>query len=264
MHSRRNLQDRCFFPRWGCCDEMSVDITSLIVPRADLDGLQRKAMFVLLSSCFDGVTKRQFERDLEEKNWVILIQRRGALVGFSTLLAYETRIANEPVSVIYSGDTLMAPEAWGTTALARTWIAGVNQLRTTYSHGRYYWLLLTSGFRTYRFLPVFWREFFPRFDIAAPLRERILLEQLAHERFGNQFDPATGLVRFVQPQRLRDELGRIPEGRTNDPHVQFFLLRNPGHVRGDELVCLTELSAENLTDAGRRMIAPRRHEACSC
>ena len=42
----------------------------------------------------------------------------------------------------------------------------------------------------------------------------------------------------------------------NDPHVAFFLKRNPGHGDGDELVCLTELSDDNLTRAGRRMVAP--------
>jgi hypothetical protein len=38
-----------------------------------------------------------------------------------------------------------------------------------------------------------------------------------------------------------------------DPHVAFFLNRNPGWRRGDELVCLTEIAFENLTPAGRRM-----------
>ena len=38
-----------------------------------------------------------------------------------------------------------------------------------------------------------------------------------------------------------------------DRHVAFFAEKNPGHERGDELICLTELSYENLTAAGRRM-----------
>ena len=45
------------------------------------------------------------------------------------------------------------------------------------------------------------------------------------------------------------------------PHIAFFLATNPGHVRGDELVCLTELCDENLTRAGRRMIEPHHHES---
>ena len=41
-----------------------------------------------------------------------------------------------------------------------------------------------------------------------------------------------------------------------DPHIAFFLDRNPGFVRGDELVCLTRIDDRNLTPAGRRMARP--------
>jgi hypothetical protein len=86
-----------------------------------------------------------------------------------------------------------------------------------------------------------------------------LLSHLAGERFGPQFDPDSGVVRFANPQRLRPGLEQVPAGRGQDPHVSFFLSRNPGHVNGDELVCLTELSPDNLTAAGRRMMTPQCH-----
>ncbi|HWB58829.1 MAG TPA: hypothetical protein VG733_05020, partial [Chthoniobacteraceae bacterium] len=127
-----------------------------------------------------------------------------------------------------------------------------------------YWLFLTSGFRTYRFLPVFWREFHPRFDVPVPDEQKRLLDFLAAERYGAQYDAACGIVRFANPQRLRDGLSGIPAGKTDDPHVAFFLEKNPGHAAGDELVCLCDLSAENLTPAGRRMVGARTHETvCS-
>ena len=200
-----------------------------------------------------GVSPEQFGRDLAEKNLALLLENEQKLVGFSTLLAYATIFDDAPINVIYSGDTIVIPEAWGTTALPRAWLAGVEMLRAELPPGKCFWLLLTSGFRTYRFLPVFWREFFPRFDApAAPDRER-LRGQLAKDRFGTQFLANQGIVRFIKPQRLRRRLQEIPQGRERDPHVSFFLSRNPGHANGDELVCLTELSKENLTAAGRRM-----------
>lgn len=227
------------------------------VPRAHLSGRHREQMFDLLTQHFDGVTFVQFERDLSEKNWVILLNRAGGrLMGFSTLLAYEASFEGQPISVIYSGDTIVAPEAWGSTALARGWIGCVRELRESYPRGPYYWLLLTSGFRTYRFLPVFWREFHPRFDAVMPPEQRKIRDHLAAERFGPTYDPVSGLVRFTHPQRLRGALSTVPDGRVNDPHIGFFVSQNPGHAQGDELVCLTELSDENLTRAGCRMITP--------
>jgi hypothetical protein len=120
--------------------------------------------------------------------------------------------------------------------------------------------LLASGFRTYRFLPVFWQQFYPRDNHPTPAEMQRLLDRLAHDKFGSQFNSATGIVRFENPQRLRSGLDQVPPGRDRDPHIQFFLARNPSHADGDELVCLTELSRENLTAAGRRMMPARPHE----
>src|SRR5436190_516029 len=227
---------------------------SLVLPRQQLNDAQCDEMFILLANHFEGVTRSQFDTDLAEKSHVIFIRREEQLVGFSTLIAYETTYADESLCVICSGDTIVAPEAWGTTTLPRAWIGAVNELRRAHIADRYYWLLLTSGFRTYRFLPVFWRDFLPRFDAVERKAGRQLLEHLAAERFGNLFNARTGIVRFAHPQVLRGEMRGIPPERMTDPHVKFFAAQNPGHVHGDELVCLTELSSENLTAAGRRMV----------
>lgn len=232
--------------------------------RTDLSISRQNEMFELLARHFDGVTRAQFEADLAEKNWVILLLRNSRLVGFSTLLAYETRFQDEPLSVIYSGDTIVAPEAGNSPALARAWIACVRDLRKNYPQGRYYWLLLTSGFRTYRFLPLFWREFYPRFDAPIPGQQKEILDFLARERFGTQYDSAGGIVRFAHAQKLRDRRNLIPL-KAADPNITFFFKQNPGHVTGEELVCLTELSDANLTPAGHRMVEVRHeHTAGHC
>ena len=230
-------------------------LTSGLLPRDTISCTQRDEMYALLSQHFDGVTRGQFERDLAEKNWVVEIRREGRLLGFSTLLVCEAHFDGRALTAIYSGDTIVAPEAWGSPALARTWIAAVNHLRAAFPSRACYWLLLTSGFRTFRFLPVFWREFFPRPDVSTPPVARRLLDHLAGARYGESYEAAAGIVRFPHPQRLRGSLGDVPAGRANDARVAFFLARNPGHARGDELACLTEISAENLTAAGRRMLA---------
>ena len=279
-----------------------------LLPRAALAAEERNEMFALLSRHFEGVTRGQFERDLAEKNWVVEIRRDGRLLGFSTMLVCEERHEGRALTAIYSGDTIVAPEAWRSPALARAWIAAVNwikegrfetalcqrSLRAAGSPGvasgevlqnftgdprqpvslldaarsdgiesavsnrpslRCHWLLLTSGFRTYRFLPVFWRKFFPRHDAQTPAGEQRLLNHLARARYGENYDTQAGIVRFPHPQMLRGSLGETPAGRSSDEHVAFFLARNPGHAAGDELACITEISDANLTPAGRRMVA---------
>lgn len=235
-----------------------VHAETIAVAQAALTPTQRGEMFALLVRHFDGVTRAQFDRDLAEKNWALLVRCDGRLAGFTTLHAYQSAFEGGKVNVIYSGDTIMEPEAWGTTALARGWIALVNRLRAAMPPGPCHWLLLTSGFRTYRFLPVFWREFWPCHVSATPPAARRLLAHLARERFGPGFDERGGVVRLPQPQRLHAALREVPLARTVDPHIAFFLARNPGHAGGDELVCLTELGPENLTPAGERMVRASR------
>jgi hypothetical protein len=228
--------------------------TSEALPCSAVSVQQRREMLDLLSSYFDGVDPGQFEHDLAEKNWVIHLRRGGRLVGFSTLLATESLFEGAPITAVFSGDTIVAPEAWGTPSLAKAWIATVNGICAKAPERPCYWLLLTSGFRTYRFLPVFWREFYPRHDASTPPDAGRLMRSLASERYGNAYSEETGIVRFPRPQVLRASLGTVPEGRKADPHVEFFLRRNPGHMLGDELVCITEISGPNMTPAGRRMV----------
>jgi hypothetical protein len=227
-------------------------VTGRLVAREDLTAGEREALFALLSAHFHGVTRERFTADLAEKDWILILEEDGQPRGFSTLRIYETEGPDgEPLTVVYSGDTLMERGAAATAALPKSWIAAVRALRERHPRGRLLWLLLTSGFRTYRFLPVFWREFWPRPGEATPAEVQSLLDHLARERFGPLYN--AGIVRFPEPQVLREGLDEVPEGRLADPHIAFFLEKNPGWIRGDELVCLTELAEGNLTPAGRRM-----------
>ena len=229
-------------------------IANTLHPR-DLPGGERAECFALLVEHFDGVSLEQFDRDLAEKNVILTLRdsASGRLTGFSTMRVYETRVTGSPISVVCSGDTIVDPSAWNSPALPREWIAAVNRLRTQYPNGPYYWLLITSGFRTYRLLSTFWQRFHPQGG--DPLSsQQDLLDGLACERFGRFYDPTTGIVQFDRPQVLRPHLAGIPPQRMSDPHVAFFASRNPGHARGDELACLCNLDASNLTRAGRRMV----------
>ena len=222
--------------------------------RAELTERERAEMLALLEAHFDGVCAAQFARDLAGKDWVLRIVRDGILLGFSTLKVFRAAHEGRCVNVIYSGDTVMAPESWGSPVLAKGWIALVRAIQSSRPEEPWYWLLLSSGFRTYRFLPVFWRSFWPRHDAEPDESTRELMSSLASAHFGERYDEQAGVVRFDSPQRLKSHLAVIPDGKSNDPHVRFFLERNPGHTDGDELVCFADLADANLTAAGVRMV----------
>src|SRR5262249_33985345 len=152
----------------------------------------RAEAFALLDRHFQGVTRDQFERDLAQKNAILMLRDSagGQLSGFSTMLVYETTFERSPISVVCSGDTIVDPSAWRSSALPREWIAAVNRLRAGFPDGPYYWLLITSGFRTYRLLSTFWQRFYPHHATPTPPREQRMLDALAREHFGASYDRA--------------------------------------------------------------------------
>jgi len=224
-----------------------------LLPRAALTAAEIADMYRLFSTHFERVSASRFGCDLERKDWVIRVREREVLLGFTSLQLLRVRHGGRDLDVLYSGDTIMRPEARSTTLLARTWIDGVRRISERYALAELHWLLLVSGFRTYRLLPVFWREFFPCHLRCAPADVRRTVDELAASLFGAGYDACAGIVRFDAPQPLRPELSRIPASRLADPHVSFFASANPGHAEGDELVCWTRLAHDNLTAAGARM-----------
>jgi hypothetical protein len=224
-----------------------------LLPRAHLRADDVADMYRLFTTHFERVSEQRFRVDLERKDWVIRVRDGKTLLGFTSLQFLRARAAAHDLDVLYSGDTIMKPEARSTTLLARTWIDSVRRISEQHAAAELHWLLLVSGFRTYRLLPVFWREFFPSCARATPAAVHETVAELAGALFGAGYDARAGVVRFDSPQPLRPELARIPESRLADPHVRFFASANPGHADGDELVCWTRLTHDNLTAAGARM-----------
>ena len=224
------------------------------IPCSGLGKRDRARMRALMEDHFLGVHGRVFDRDLEDKDYaVMLTDGRGVLRGFTTFALVPAAAEDEGWWVVYSGDTIVDRSARSTFALAQTWIDSIRQLKRRRGIRDLAWLLICSGPRTYRFLPVFFREFFPRAGREAPAAVRDRLHRLAAARYGQAYDAASGIVRLAHPQPLRPEL--LPQGdRPQGRDVSFFLERNPGHRQGDELACFTVLDDDNLTAAGRRMV----------
>src|SRR5213075_2399216 len=112
-----------------------------------------------------------------------------------------------------------------------------------------YWFLICSGYKTWRFLPVFFREFYPNATIETPDRVRRILDALAAQKFGGEYCRESGIVRFRTATPLRRGVATVTDQRLRDPHIAFFTRVNPGHSHGDELACLAEVSRANLTRA---------------
>ena len=210
-------------------------------------------MFNLFDTFYANTDRERFQHDLKEKDWLIRMLDNGKLVGFSTQKEVTLRNPVEPQRYLFSGDTIVHPDYWNRSQLAGAFGHLFSRLLEQ-DHTPLYWFLISKGFRTYRFLPVFFREFIPHHQQKHPeLKTR--LDAVATSMFGALYDATSGRVDFQgQRDHLRDVLVDIPPGREQDPHVAFFLQANPGYACGTELACICPLSEDNLTGCGKRVI----------
>ncbi len=245
---------------------MSTRMESTVIPAAAISPARREEMLALMQQYFESVTRTTFLADLAEKQWVVMLVDRqtDALCGFSTQMLLEVEVDGAPVKSLFSGDTIVSRDHWSETVLVRVWAQLALELIDRCAPAPLYWFLISKGYRTYRALSLFFREFYPRHDVPTPDWSRKLIDALGRHKFADAYDPAAGVVRAgADKDRLRPGVADIDAGRLRDPHVRFFVERNPGHVRGEELCCLVRLARDNITPAVRRVLGaePRLAES---
>ncbi|MBN2684995.1 MAG: hypothetical protein JXR40_06925 [Pontiellaceae bacterium] len=213
----------------------------------------RAELYELFQQFYANTSKDRFLRDFSNKHWLIRMSDNEKLVGFSTQQLLELPWNGETLRFLFSGDTIVHPNYWNQSQLAGAF--GHLFLRIeAESNTPLYWFLISKGFRTYRFLPVFFHRFFPRHS-TGDTDLKPLLDIVAKSMFKAAYNSQTGIIE-TDPTKdhLISSLAEIPPARKRDPHVAFFQRANPSYTAGTELACLAPLSQSNLTRCGERVI----------
>jgi hypothetical protein len=226
-----------------------------IIPVDEIGPRQRQGMFALMEQYYAGMKRDAFEADLNEKRWVILLRDRrlNRIHGFSTQMILDVQLDGRPIHALFSGDTIVERSCWGQSLLAQAWGRLALTLIGNYPVGSLYWFLISKGYKTYRYLPVFFREFYPRFDVTTPPWAAAVIDAVARRKYPSLYDAVSGVIR-PQPDgcRLREGIAEVTPERLRDPHIRFFAERNPRHGDGEELCCIAPLTRGNFTLAAAR------------
>lgn len=228
------------------------------VPPNEVDRLHE-----LFARHYRHVDRETFDRDWEEKDQAILLRDgTGELQGFTTLKLHEIELGGKRLRAVFSGNTIIEPAFWGDLELVRVWCAAMARFKACDPSIPLYWYLISSGFRTYLYLPLFFREFFPRFDAPTPPFAERLIDLLGRLRYPTEY--SGGVIHVTSPREcLRPDLAVPGDARIRNPHVRFFLERNPGFLKGDELVCIAEYSPENTRRSAREALLHQGIAPCS-
>jgi hypothetical protein len=233
-----------------------MELLADIVEVDSLSTQQKERMFELLDSYFQNTQRQAFETDLGEKQWVVLISEVGTMriQGFSTLRMLEDEVEGTPVRAFFSGDTIIHKAFRGKLALQRVW------LRFTFQHAmrnpgfRYFWFLIVNSYRSFRYLPIYAKKYYPNPASEIPDFERKVLTQLAVKRYGDAYDIAAGVVRLPRRSPLRRGVADIGKNELQNPQIAFFKKCNPEWREGTALACIAEFSIENIHRYGLRIV----------
>ena len=235
--------------------EVSDSLVSECRHRSDLSKSEMSEMWELFAHYYGGVHEERFRADLSGKTHVLLCRDGlGRIGGFSTIEICEHTFRRQQIGILFSGDTIIRHEYWGRNDLAFSWIRFASMVKTQRPDHPLFWFLIVKGHRTYRYLSAFGKRYYPAPDWPTPARMQSLMESLAAARFGEAYMRKEGVVRFPTTQGyLKAPWAAVPENARTRKDVAYFLRRNPRYKHGDELVCLSEVSRENLKPMAKRV-----------
>ena len=165
---------------------------SSIVPVDELPDDTRQQMAALYFRYYEGSDEETFQGDIDSKTEAIVLHAGDELAGFTLLHHYDGCFGNERARIVYSGDTIVDRAHWGQRVLAFSCVERMGH----YSRGStlpVYWFLVVKGHRTYRYLSVYCRSFYPHWSIdRSDLKP--LADELAAAKFGSAYNKNTGVV----------------------------------------------------------------------
>ena len=224
-------------------------LTSRVVKTEELTPNNINTMYSLMEDVYFGTNFDRFKSDLFAKDFVLLLDdNENKIAGFTTLQIFDF----EGKIIIYSGDTVIREDVRGEIELMRAWWRFSYKIQQQNPTKEVLWLLISKGWRTYKFFPMFLEKYYPSHKYQTPDEIQNFIDRLSVKKFGNCYK--NGLIIPENPDMLKSGQDDIPEKRMDDEDVKFFLSKNPEFYKGNELVCLAKLHPDNLTKAGKRLL----------
>lgn len=230
-------------------------LRGIVVEIKELNKVDIEAMFSLMSTYYDNMRRENFISDLKKKDNAILLKDEGGNIkGFTTVMFCKITVGCTPVNLLFSGDTIIRHDFWSNNDLMPLWINFALH-KATSLEGGLYWLLISKGYKTYKYLTSLYKDYYPKLNVEIPEFEKNVVDEFCSMFYPEQYDKNNGLILGSKDKDyLKEEFAQIPENKLRDKHVKFFLEKNPHYAKGDELVCITLLSKENLNKIGRKIL----------
>jgi hypothetical protein len=176
----------------------------------------------------------------------LLKDSENQIQGFTTFVINPKGCNASSYNIVFSGDTIIARDYWGTSELVRGTAYTFGRMLVSDPHKKLYWYLMSKGHRTYMYLPLFFNQFYPSCDSQRQGDLFDIADRASRILYSDAWQPSRGIVTFKESHgQLKPELIEGAWQKKPNPHVQFFLEKNPHFDKGEELICITELHPDN-------------------
>lgn len=218
-------------------------------PVARIGVVDIRQMYDVFCQYYAHTDMDTFVGDLSRKQGVILIRTRGEerVVGFSTVVSLDMTIGRLRGRGVFSGDTIIEREFWGTRTLQVAFFMYVLREKLRKPFRPLFWLLISKGYKTYLLLANNFQHYHPHPDGHCPELAPIV-RYYCDRMFPSHYDPDRGVLDFGDnAQHLKEGVASItPDLRQRLPKVRFFEECNPGWSQGNELPCVGEITLATL------------------
>ncbi|GAA3956901.1 hypothetical protein [Allohahella marinimesophila] len=206
-------------------------------------------MYGVFRRYYDNTDLDTFLKDISRKSGAILVRSRDddRVVGFSTIVSMEMTVGGLQGKGIFSGDTIIEREYWGSRALQTCFARYLLWEKLRSPRRPVFWLLISKGYKTYLLLANNFKRYYPNPDNRHNELDQVV-QLYCEQLFPGSRDPL-GLLQFGDSaQRLRDEVAGISDDlRKQFPKIRYFETRNPTWSVGTELPCVGVVCARTLS-----------------
>ena len=227
-----------------------------IIKVKELTEKQKVEMFDLMTLHYDNYKLENFKSDLFKKEDIVLeLDEKSKIMGFTTIEYVDIDVENKPIKLLFSGDTIIHKDYWANNNLISDWFNFIYKKSLEIKPVDFYWLLFSKGYKTYKYLPLFFKNFYPCYGSPTPVFEQKIIDSYALKYYPDNYNKQTGVIEMNRKKDyLKNFAAEIPNNMLNNKNVQFFLEKNPNFRLGNELVCCAKIDFNNLSRVSKKII----------
>lgn len=230
---------------------------SKVIDISEIKDIEKIQMLELMNEFYDDVFEEVFYKDLMDKDHCIMLyNEEGIVKGFSSQKEITLNVGGKMIRGVFSGDTIIDKDYWGSLDLYREFAR-----RFIKEDEDFYWFLISKGYKTYKMLPVFFRNFYPNYKNQTPAFEKEIMDTFGQTLYAKDYDKESGIIKYKDlKDKLKSGVADITQRQLRDKDIKCFLAKNPNYGDGDDLVCLTNLRESNLRKTAQRLLREDKYD----